>query len=176
MHLMKHGLVASTVIGLACPLGCEERAASPGGTAASGSASESREATQGGPPAMDWNSVTAARDGSQIMAYKTLARMCDAWHKGGAPAITLRYGSDGKARDDAGNSAAVSPEEWEGIVDDARRGDVLAVASESRFYSDPASGMPQDTFGTVPRFKYAVEVIDSDTLTFANRGNLDDGR
>ncbi len=165
------------VIGLACVAlagGCEERA----GPAPVSQAGASGVASGSG---VDWSAVTAASDGSQIVAHKALARMCDGWHRGSLERIVLRYGADGQIRDEAGNACTVAREDWKGIVEDARRGlpdgsRLLTVAAKSRMYSDPASGFPQDTFGTIAQYRYHIEVVDPDSLCFINAGKHDDGR
>jgi hypothetical protein len=167
--------VPAMVLILVSGLGCEERskpAPSQSALAASGEGAV--------PSAVDWAAVTAAHDGSQIMAYKTLARKCDGWYHGAAPVVTFRYGPAGTATADGAHSAPVSVAEWKGIVEDARHGlkdgsKVPAVASKSSLYAQPAPGGPSDTFGTIPRYRYDLEAVDDNTVRFVNKGKYDDG-
>jgi hypothetical protein len=167
--------VPATVLILVSGLGCEERskpAPSQSAPAANGEAAT--------PSGVDWATVTAAHDGGQIMAYKTLARKCDGWYHGSSAVVTFRYGLAGTATADGAHSASVSAAEWKGIVEDARHGrkdgsKVEAVASKSSLYAQPASGFPPDTFGTIPRYRYELEAVDDNTVRFVNKGKYDDG-
>jgi hypothetical protein len=127
------------------------------------------------PKALDWSTVTPATDGSQILAWKTLARHCDAWHKGLEETIDLHYRADGRAEDAFGHSLKVRPEQWKGIVVAARSTPVDAFASLSEVYSSGRTDIPQDKFGQKPRYRYSVTVVDDNTLRFRNTGMLDAG-
>jgi hypothetical protein len=167
--------VPATVLILVSGLGCEERSKPEPSQSAAGASGDAAAAS-----GVDWATVAAAHDGSQIMAYRTLARKCDGWYHGSSPVVTFRYGPAGTATADGAHSAPVSVAEWKGIVENARHGQkdgskVPAVASKSSFYSQPASGFPPDTFGTIPRYRYELEAVDDNTVRFVNKGKYDDG-
>lgn len=143
--------------------------------APSGSASQSGGAASGA-AAVNWSGVKPSPEGDAILAYKTLARACDAWHKGGKPRITLRHDGQGHVSDDAGNTRPLLREDWRAIVRLVRApGDPhVAVASKSDFYA--GSGPFTDNFGLLARYKYTIELIDDSTLVFRNDGLHDGGR
>ena len=139
------------------------------------SASQSGETPVASAP-VDWSTVKPAGDGEAILAYKTLARACDAWHRGGKPRITLRHDGRSVATDDAGNTTPVSPQDWLAIIGLVRDSGkpTVAVASKSRHYAGGGPGT--DNFGLLPRFKYVIELVDDNTLVFRNDGLYDDGK
>lgn len=136
-----------------------------------------------GAPAVDWTTVTPTADGSEVVAYKAIARYCDFWHQGRTPAITLRFVPPSSFIDDAGHSAdfgtqLLSAQIWKGITRSTKgpRGEPKwAVASKSDVYKAKTPGLPGDDFGTLPRYKYSMEVLDDGTLCFHNLGKYDDG-
>lgn len=126
--------------------------------------------------ATDWSKVTPVDAGEAILAYKTLARHADAWHKGARPTITLRHDGVAAATDDVGNKVAITPQAWKGIIDQVRGTSepTIAVASKSAIYADPTKPV-KDTFGTLARYSYRLEVVADNELRLHNEGKRDDG-
>lgn len=159
-------------------VGCEKRTSAPS------TSSVPTQSQVGAGTAVDWAGVAGTADGSEILASKTLARYCDAWHRGGAPSITLRFVAPSSFSDDAGHTADLGPgllnaAIWKGIAARARRPNgeaVPAVASLSNFYQSSTPGMPSDDFGVIPRYRYTIEVVDAGTYRFKNAGKQDDGK
>lgn len=128
------------------------------------------------PAITDWSKVTPVDAGESILAYKTLARRADAWHNGAKPTITLRHDGVAAATDDAGNTVAITPQAWKGIIDQVRGASAptIALASKSAFYADPTKPV-KDSFGTLARYSYRLEVIADNELRLHNEGKRDDG-
>lgn len=133
-------------------------------------------ANEAGAAAVDWSRVTAVETGEAVLAYKTLARHADAWHKGAKDVITVRHDGVGAATDDAGNTMAMTPAAWKGIVEVVRaaKEPVLAVAGKSDFHSGLLSPA-RDTFGTLARYHYRLELVGDGELRLHNEGKRDDG-
>ena len=159
------GAIAAALMLASC-----DRAAAPTSTATSPAAAEPAAA------ATDWSKVTPVDAGEAILAYKTLARHTDAWHKGAKPTITLRHDGVAAATDDAGNKVAITPRAWKGIIDQVRGASAptIALASKSAFYADPTKPV-KDSFGTLARYSYRLEVIADYELRLHNEGKRDDG-
>lgn len=138
-----------------------------------------------GASGIDWSSVTAAPAGSGAMAARTLARYCDAWHRGKKPVITLSFKAEHSVCDDAGNSVKFSAELldrsiWKEVVVLTRRGfpdgsKFAMAAAKSSFYANQVKGLPTDKFGVLPRYMYTIEVVDDETLRFHNDRKMDNG-
>ena len=123
---------------------------------------------------VDWSKIQPVGAGDSIMSYKTLARHCDAWYKGGNTLITLRY--DGAAATDgSGHSMKMSPESWKGVAQAVRQSASPTIASASKSALYGGSSPQADTFGTLPRYKYEIEVVDDSTIRLKNIGKFDDG-
>ncbi len=135
--------------------------------------------------AVDWAKVETGDPGQAIMAYKTLARYCDAWHRGAVETITLTFVPLLSVKDDRGHEVELTPvfmneSVWKGIVTLVRRGTpdgspLQAAASKSEFYQGDSPAFPKDTFGVIPRYRYRIEVVDDGAIRFVNVGKLDDG-
>lgn len=128
------------------------------------------------PTPTDWSKITPVDAGEAILSYKTLARHADAWHKGAKPVITLRHNGVDAATDDAGNKITITPQAWKGVIDQVRAGTqpTIALASKSAFYADPTKPV-KDTFGTLARYSYRLEVVADNELRLHNEGRRDDG-
>src|SRR5690349_1724873 len=66
-------------------------------------------------PAMDWAAIAASNDGSEIMAYKTMARHADAWHRGSQETVDFTYQAEGRAVHADGQEVRVTAQEWKGL-------------------------------------------------------------
>ncbi len=123
--------------------------------------------TAAGSAATDWSRVTPSANGAQIVAWKTLARHCDAWYKGAQPQIDFRY-ADGYAAVDAGHKVRTRAEDFAGIVRSARvpGAKVEAFASLSEVYSNGREGIPQDKFGLKARYRYRATALSDDALRY----------
>jgi len=143
------------------------------------------------PAGIDWSKVEPAETGISILSYKALARYCDGWHAGSTPVITLRFVPPTSIKDDSGHAVdlgalCMNESIWKTIVTLARRRDpeglpLQALSSKSKFYETPIGShsdaiWPLDNFGTIPRYKYAMDTLDDETLTFRNVGKYDDGK
>lgn len=174
---MIHRVLA--VLALALLAACEEKSTPASSTPASKAASASSSAPAA---AIDWSRIKAVELGSAVMSYKTLARHCDAWHKGKVPVITLRHDGAGTVSDGQGNTVSLPADCWKGIVAAVRAepGKHIAVAAKSAMYDQSmppiGPGWQPDTFGIVPRHQYQIAVIDDATITFTTQGMFDDGR
>jgi hypothetical protein len=129
------------------------------------------------PKAMDWSAVEGSKNGVQIMAWKTVARHCDAWYKGSKPVIDLRFNPDGHAEDGAGHRMPVRAADWKGIVESTRIAgkEVEAFAALSELYSSGREEIPQDKFGIKARYRYRVTAVSDDVLRYTVIDKLDGG-
>ena len=125
---------------------------------------------------IDWSTVTPVDAGEAILAYKTLARRADAWHNGAKPTITVRHDGIAAATDESGNKFKITPQAWKGIIDQVRGNSepTIALASKSAFYADPTKPA-NDSFGTLARYSYRLEVVADNELRLHNEGKRDDG-
>lgn len=147
--------------------GCEKRAP------------QTQAPAQATPSGVEWSSVVASSDGSEIVAYKTLARHADAWYRGSNQVIKVTFRPEGLAVDSAGHELRFRAEDWKGIIAHARAATVDrpldAVAGRAGLYSGAPGAMPADDFGVIPRYRYRLQAIDDDTLHLQNLGKHDDG-
>ncbi len=129
-------------------------------------------------PADPLEVAVAAADGSEILAYKMLARHVDGWYRGRQASVVLTFQPDGTASDGAGHSVPIAPAQWKGIVARVRAATperpIEAVASIWRIY-DGSTLMPKDDFGRIPRYRYRLKVVSDDKLRFVNNGKYDEG-
>jgi hypothetical protein len=154
---------------LACTVGCSISEHSPAqqGSARSGT-------TAPAAPSPDWSAIEPATDGSEIRAYKTIARHADAWYHGRKQTIELAFQPGGFAADRAGHRVAVTAQEWKGIIARARAAPpedpLVALASRAEMYSGANPRLPRDSFGEVPRHLYSIQVLGDGTLRLRNLG------
>lgn len=133
--------------------GCERSPPEPGAGATGTSNQQAASAET-----VDWAAVRATGPAESIAAMSRIARLLDVWHRGKAPRIELRYA--GGVTDDAGHRAALSPEEWKGMLDLVGAGSAAARALPGGKH-DYADGL-----GACPRWAYTVAAAPGDRLVF----------
>ncbi len=129
------------------------------------------------PATMDWSKVEPATNGGQILAWKTLARHCDAWYKGSRMVVDLRFNPDGHAEDGEGRRMKIAAADWKGVVHAAQApgAKVEAFASLSDVYASGREDIPQDKFGTKARYRYRITAVSDDILRFSIVEKMDGG-
>ncbi len=152
MHFSTVCGVAATIglgIGCASLSGCDKPASKPAPEKQSTPAPEGSKSSGASP--VDWSAVAASRDGSQIVALKSLAARLDDLYHGATPSITITMSSTG-ASDDHGNKYEIDAARWKGIMEDikAQNGTTKAQA--------PA--------GSADRHVYTVTSDAADSISF----------